>query len=69
MLLGGYRLLGGSLGGLVMWRDGFSTVDTFGMVFETGADFGTREFKLLRGSRGAEKTNGFKQVLPSDVNT
>ena len=35
-LLGGFRLLGDSLGGLARWSDSFSTVDAFGMVLGTG---------------------------------
>ena len=50
----------------------FKIVDGFGMVLGTWVDFGTRECESLGGgggSRDAERTDGFKQVLPSDVNT
>ena len=35
-LVGGFRLLGDSLGGLARESNGFSTVDAFGMVLEIG---------------------------------
>ena len=36
--------------------------------FRDWVDFGTREYEGFRGSRGAERMDRFKQVLPSDVN-
>ena len=51
----------------------FKIVDGFGIVrFGDWVGFGTRECERLWGEgegRGAERTDGFKQVLPSDVNT
>ena len=41
----------------------FSTVDTFGMFLETGAC----EREGFRGSRGAERTDRFRQIFSSDV--
>ena len=70
LLEGNYRLLGGGLGvdllGGVM---DFNTADGFGIVLENWIDFGARECEGLRGSRGAERIDRFKQVLPGDVNT
>ena len=43
----------------------FNTADGFG----DWVNFGTREYEGLRGSRSAERTDRFKQVLPSDVDT
>ena len=64
-LLGGYRLLGAALVGLSGGVQMVNTVDGFGDL----VDFGTRVCEGLRGSRGAERTDRFKQVLPSDVDT
>ena len=49
-LLGGFRLLGGSLGGLVSWRGGFNTVGAFGMVLETGVAWVLANVKGLGGA-------------------
>ena len=49
-LLGGFRLLGGSLGGLVRWSDGFNTVDAFGMLLETGLTLVLVNLKGLGGA-------------------
>ena len=55
--------LGAALGILLGGVMDFSTVDAFGMGLETGA----RELERCRGSRGAERTDRFKQVFSSDV--
>ena len=66
-LLGGCRLLGGRL---IRWSYGFKIVDSFGMVLGTGLTLVLVNVKGLgAGEQGAERTDRFKQVLPSDVNT
>ena len=59
--------LGAALVNLLCGEIDFNTADGFG----DWVDFSTRECEGLGGGggRGAERTNGFKQVLPSDVNT
>ena len=52
-LLGGYRLLGAALAGLLGGVMDFNTADGLG----GWADFGTRECEGLRGSRGAGRTD------------
>ena len=52
-------VLVGLLGGVM----DFNTVDGFG----DWVDFGTRECEGFRETRGAERTDWFKQVLTSDV--
>ena len=48
----------------------FNNVDGFGMVFETEFTLVLVNVKGLGGGgRSAERTDGFKQVLPGDVNT
>ena len=54
----------------------FKIADGFGMLFGDWIDFGTRECKRLGGGGGGgwrgqdpERTDGFKQVLPSDVDS
>ena len=63
-LLGGYRLLGGSLGGLVGWNDGFLTPR---MVLETGLTLVLVNVKGLWGAGALREPIDSKQVLPSDV--
>ena len=41
----------------------FKTVDAFGIILETCIDFGTCELERCRGSRGAERTDRFKQIF------
>ena len=55
------------LGGVI----DFKIVDDFGMVLGTGLTLVLVNMKGLGGGggRGAEKTDGFKQVFPSNVNT
>ena len=57
------RCLGPALVELVGGVMNFNTSDGLG----NWVDFGTRECEGLRGSRGTERINRFKQVLPSDV--
>ena len=51
----------------------FKIVDDFVMVLETGLTLVLVNVKSLGGGggggKGAERTDGFKPVLPSDVNT
>ena len=56
-LLGGFKLLGGSLGGLARQSDGFSDCGYFWGGFRDSVDSGARELEWYRGSLGAEGTN------------
>ena len=70
--LGGHRLLGGSLVVLLGGDMDFKIVDGFVMGLETGFTLVLVNVNSLRGGgggRGVERTDGFKQVLPSDVHT
>ena len=63
-LLGGCRLLGGSLGGLVSGVMYFNTTADFGMVLETGLTLVLVNVKVFfflggGGGRGAERTDRF----------
>ena len=60
--------LGTALADLLGGVMDFKIVDDFGMVLGTGLTLVLVNVKGL-GGRGAERTNGFKQVLASDVNT
>ena len=67
-LSGGFRLLGDSLNGGLMWRGGFRSgwfCDDFG----ARVHLGTHKNKGLRGSRSAERADGFKQLFPSYIDT
>ena len=57
--------LGAALVDLLGGVKDFNTADGFG----DWVDFGTREYEGLRGRSGGERTDRFKQVLPSDVDT
>ena len=62
------RVIGCLGAALVDLLDGvmdFNTADGFGDWVE----FGARECEGLRGSKDAERTDRFIEVLPSDVNT
>ena len=63
-LVGGCRLHRAAFMDLLGGVMDFKIVDGFG----DWVDLGTRECEGLGGD-GAESTDGFKQVLPSDVNT
>ena len=53
-LLGGFRLLGDSFGGLARWSDGFQQCGCFWDVFGDWVDLiGALECEGFRGSRGA----------------
>ena len=47
----------------------FNTVDGFRMVLGTGLTLVLVNVRGWGGGGGTERTDGFKQVLPSDVNT
>ena len=47
----------------------FKIVDGFVMAFETGFTLVLVNVNGLGGGRGAERTDGFKQVFPNDVKT
>ena len=53
------------LGGVI----DFNTVDGFEIVLETGLTLVLVNVEGLGGSRGTERTDKFKQALPSDVDT
>ena len=64
--------LGAALVGLLGGDMDFRIVDGFVMALETGFTFVLMSVIDLGGGggdRGAERTNWFKQVFPSDVNT
>ena len=63
--------LGAALVDLLSGEMDFNTADGFGMILETGLTLALVNVKGLGGGggRGAERTDGFKEVLPSDVNT
>ena len=64
--------LGAALVGLLGGDLGFETMDGLVMVLETGFTFvlvNVNGFGGGGGGQGAERTDGFKQFLPSDVNT
>ena len=67
-LSGGFRLLGDSLSGGLRWRDGFRG-GWFGGGFGGRVHLCARKSKGLRGSRGAERADGFKQLFPSNIDT
>ena len=74
MMDGTYLEVMGCLGAaLVDLLDGvmdFKNVDDFGMVFGTGLTLVLVAGEGWTGEgRGAERTDGFKQVFPRDVNT
>ena len=60
--------LGAALVGLLGGDMDFKIMDGFVMVLETGFTFVLVNVNGL-GGRGAERTDGFKQFFPSDVNT
>ena len=67
-LLRGWRLLGGSLGEIIRWWYGLQNSGWFVMALETGFTFvlvNVNGWGGGGGGRGAERTDGFKQVLPS----
>ena len=61
--------LGAALVDLLCGEMDFNTVDGFGMVLGVGLTLVLVNVKGLGGGRCAERTNGFKQVFASDVNT
>ena len=70
-LLAGVMLFGESLGGVARWRGDFKVI---GFVEDFEVEF-TLALVNVKGSgggggggRGAERTNRFKQVFPSDIN-
>ena len=67
-LSGGFRLLGDSLSGGLRWRDGFRG-GWFCGGFGGRVHLCARKSKGLRGSRGAERADGFKQLFPSNIDT
>ena len=60
--------LGAALVVLLVGDMYFKIVDGFVMVLRTGLTLVLMNVKGLGEGRGAERTNRFKQVLPSDVN-
>ena len=71
-ILRGYKLLGAALVDLLGGVMDFKIVDGFGMVLETGMTLVLVNVNGLGGGggggRGAERTDGFKEVFPCDVN-
>ena len=77
MMVGTYLEVEGCLGatlvGLLGGDMDFIIVDAFVMTLETGFTFVLANVNGLggrgEGGRGPERTDGFKQVFPSDVDT
>ena len=67
-LTGGFRLLGDSLNGGLRWRGGFRS-GWFCGDFGARVHLGARKSKGPRGSRSAERADGFKQLFPSNIDT
>ena len=75
MMIGTYLEVEGCLGaalvGLLGGDMDFKIVDGFVMVLETGFTFVLMNVNGLGGGggRGTQRTDGIKQVIPSDVDT